>query len=324
MPLVSICIPTSNFGKLIGTAIQSVLSQDFKDFELIIVDNASIDNTEDVIDSFQDSRIRYFRNPINIGFARNLQKAFELSTGEFLQFLCADDYLCPGYLTKAVAMLKRFPDLAFVHTGHDLVDISGKLLERRIYSWKETVNAEEFLNGCMEREMSGVFLSSVLMRREKLKRVGGVDVGLNLSADYGIWFKLCFEGNVGYIAEPLAIYQIHERQATRNFIPGLKLRLVEYFISNAKKRGMITEKFEKDLLSKELFQASRELLRHRTENASIATLWKNFNALQKKYPEGRHLFPDFFFFLIALLPAFFLKLARQLYLKCVRSPGVTQ
>lgn len=323
MPLVSVCIPTYNFGRLIPTAIRSVLSQEFKDFELVVVDNSSTDNTEEVVASFEDPRVRYFRNPANLGFARNLQRAFEFAKGEFLQFLCADDYLYPGYLEKATAVLARFPDLAFVHTGHDLVDISGKLLERRIYPWKETVGSAEFLEGCVDGDMTGVFLSSVMMRREMLKRVGGVDAELKFSADYGIWFKLCFEGKVGYIAEPLTAYRIHDKQATRIFVPGLKINLVEYLISNSKKRGAEPGKYERSLLLKAVSQSLREFPRYRSENASLATLWQYFISLRKKHSREMTVFPEIFYVLASLLPPFLLKSARQFYLKRFHAPSLT-
>lgn len=99
-PFFSICIPNFNYGRYIGDTIQTVLDQDFDDFEVIIADNASTDHSLDVIDSFaaRDSRIRVIRNRHNIGFAPNLQRASESARGQYMNLLSSDDQMKPGAL----------------------------------------------------------------------------------------------------------------------------------------------------------------------------------------------------------------------------------
>lgn len=101
----SICIPNYNYGKYIGRTIQSVLDQDFGDFEIIVSDNCSTDDSWDVINSIRDVRIKSFRNRCNVGFAGNLDRAACRATGEFLIMLSSDDVMRPG-------ALKAYNDLA--------------------------------------------------------------------------------------------------------------------------------------------------------------------------------------------------------------------
>lgn len=94
-PTFSICIPNYNYGRYIGDTIQSVLNQTYKDFEIIIVDNASTDNSLDIIKSFKDDRIKLIENRYNIGFAPNLQKATQCAQGKFINLLSSDDQMKP-------------------------------------------------------------------------------------------------------------------------------------------------------------------------------------------------------------------------------------
>jgi glycosyltransferase involved in cell wall biosynthesis len=97
-PLFSICIPNYNYANYIGETIQSVLDQTFQDFEIIVADNASTDDSISVVERFKDERIRIIRNRYNIGFAPNLQRASEPARGKFMLMLSSDDRMRPGAL----------------------------------------------------------------------------------------------------------------------------------------------------------------------------------------------------------------------------------
>lgn len=111
---LSIMIPTYNSANYLRDAITSVLAQDYSDYELIVVDNASSDNTSEVVAGFNDSRIKYFRNDKNLGSRGNINKCMELAAGEYLHHLCADDVLLPGVLKKQVDVLQRNPRVGLV------------------------------------------------------------------------------------------------------------------------------------------------------------------------------------------------------------------
>lgn len=110
-PLFSICIPCFNHGQYVGKTVRSVLDQDFEDFEIVIADNASTDNSRDVIRSFCDPRIRLIENRYNIGFAPNLQQVTRHAKGRYINLLSSDDMMDPGALrTYAELIAQHRPD----------------------------------------------------------------------------------------------------------------------------------------------------------------------------------------------------------------------
>lgn len=103
----SICIPNYNYAKYIGRTIQSVLDQDFEDFEIIVSDNCSTDNSWDVINSFVDRRVKATRNRCNVGFAGNLDRAASRAAGDYLVMLSSDDMMRPGALSTYFRLAER-------------------------------------------------------------------------------------------------------------------------------------------------------------------------------------------------------------------------
>src|SRR5215218_3603182 len=102
VPRVSVCIPTYNYGHFLGAAIESVLRQEFDDFELVVVDNASEDDTPAVVARYHDPRLRHHRTDRNMGLFGTFARSLEIARGEFVKFLAADDWLHPAYLREAV------------------------------------------------------------------------------------------------------------------------------------------------------------------------------------------------------------------------------
>src|SRR5688500_6704463 len=107
--MISVCIPTFNYGHFLGRAVESVLAQDHGDFELIVVDNASTDDTQAVLARYDDPRLRVVRNPSNLGLFGNFERCLELAGGELVKFLASDDWLHPAYLREAVALAEAHP-----------------------------------------------------------------------------------------------------------------------------------------------------------------------------------------------------------------------
>jgi hypothetical protein len=119
-PRVSLAMPVYNGERFIGEAIESILSQTFSDFELIITDNCSTDSTEAIARNFaaRDSRVLYFRNERNIGAANNYNLGFELARGQYLKWCACDDLISPNHLSVLVAALDSdpVPGLAYGQT----------------------------------------------------------------------------------------------------------------------------------------------------------------------------------------------------------------
>jgi glycosyltransferase involved in cell wall biosynthesis len=128
---VSIGMPVFNGADFIRCSVQSILAQDYQDFELIIADNASTDETESICRELaeRDPRIRYYRNDVNLGAARNYNKVFELARGEYFKWAAHDDECHPAMLRRCVEVLDRSPaSVAMVYPLAELIDGQGKTL----------------------------------------------------------------------------------------------------------------------------------------------------------------------------------------------------
>jgi glycosyltransferase involved in cell wall biosynthesis len=129
----SVCIPNYNYGSYIDKTIQSVLNQNYEEFEIIIADNKSTDNSLSIIDSFKDKRIKVIKNNYNVGFAANLDIATESASGDFIILLSSDDIMKNNALENYAKTIKelKFNDNLVLFSGYDLIDGNGKFLSSR-------------------------------------------------------------------------------------------------------------------------------------------------------------------------------------------------
>lgn len=128
-PFFSICIPAYNAGTFISATIESVLSQSFEDFEVVILDNASTDQTSSLISRYSDSRIRIVTNTETVPAHENWTRTVGLARGTWVKLLCADDLLKPGALQKISDDLLLHPEV-MIHAGlRDVIDETGKVVK---------------------------------------------------------------------------------------------------------------------------------------------------------------------------------------------------
>lgn len=114
MPLVSVVIPTYNSAQYIPEAVDSILSQTFKDFEIIVVDDGSTDNTEEVVTRIKSDKVRYFKQPNSGGPSKPRNVGVELARGNFISLCDSDDVIFPNKLAEAVDFFLQHPHLGFV------------------------------------------------------------------------------------------------------------------------------------------------------------------------------------------------------------------
>lgn len=129
-PKLSIGVPVYNGERYLAQTLEAILSQSFKDFELIISDNASTDRTEEIVRSFmeKDTRIRYYRSDRNLGVAKNYNRTVELAKGEFFKWATYDDMIAPQHFQKCVEVLERDPSVVLCYTKTVDIDDDGKVL----------------------------------------------------------------------------------------------------------------------------------------------------------------------------------------------------
>lgn len=144
MPIVSLGLPVYNGENFISEAIGSLLKQSFKDFELIICDNASEDRTEEICHTWarQDPRIIYYRNPHNLGAGPNFNLTFKLANGKYFKWVAHDDICHPFYLEKCVEILEKYPDVVLCHSRVVWIDQHGK----KIKDWPVKLKESQSIN----------------------------------------------------------------------------------------------------------------------------------------------------------------------------------
>jgi glycosyltransferase involved in cell wall biosynthesis len=129
-PSVSIGLPVYNGERYLRVAVDSILNQTLRDWELIICDNASTDGTEAICRQYaaHDPRVRYFRHPSNIGASQNFRRAFELAHGRYFKWLAVDDYCAPTFLEQCKRTLDLSPETVLCATKVNLIDQDGEVI----------------------------------------------------------------------------------------------------------------------------------------------------------------------------------------------------
>ena len=184
-PAVSIVVPTFNRGGCIGSCVGSALAQTYGDFELIVVDDASSDDTALRVNSFKDSRLRYLRHDVNRGGNAARNTGIRASRGEFVAFLDSDDVWHPEKLEEQLTALHRLgPAWGLSYTWVSRVDSSGAEVSR----------AEPTFEGnCSTRILLSNFIgsfSSVVVRRSVLQQCGELDEGFKSCQDWDLYIRV--------------------------------------------------------------------------------------------------------------------------------------
>lgn len=227
MPKVSVIIPTHNRAKILPLTVKSVLHQTFQDFEIIIVDDASQDNTKEVVRGFGDNRIKYFRRDMSGGdaVARNL--GIVNSEGEYLAFLDDDDEWFPKKLQRQVTLIESSqPVVGGVYTGRVNIDgTNGKILSTTLGDKRGNLFTEFLGNGL------NITTSSVMVRKECFQQVGLFDENIPYNSDFDMWVRISKNFQFECIEEPLTKYYIHAKKLSTNFdlvIKGKEMVIEKY------------------------------------------------------------------------------------------------
>lgn len=221
MPNVSVCIPTYNRVRYLTYAVRSVLAQTYDDFELIICDDASPDNTAEVVQSWDDPRIRYIRHPENIRRSRNMRSGFEAATGNYFIKFDDDDALCPEFLEKTVAVLDRQPEVDFVCTNHWIIDGNSDrdkaATEENARKWRKDRLAEGKIPDLPLQtfQYQSLQVGSTLFRRSTLTEVDFMRPEADGCEDFDLLVRLAIAGKQGYfLPDYLMEYRIHGGQTS--------------------------------------------------------------------------------------------------------------
>lgn len=228
MPKVSVVIPTYNRPDFLRLAIRSVLDQTFQDFEIIVVDDASMDNISQVVGGFKDKRIKYIRHEVNKGGSAARNTGIMKSSCEYIAFLDDDDEWLPPKLKMQVDLLDNSPPVVGgIYTGSVKIDRNSQRVFEQLTPTKRGDLASELLvSNCLSSAGS-----SILLKKECFEQMGLFDENLPSFQDYDMWIRISKQFHFEYIKDPLVKYYFHEDKIWTNpeaLTKGIAIMLKKY------------------------------------------------------------------------------------------------
>lgn len=212
MQTVSVIIPTYNYGRFIGEAVESALSQTLRPAEVIVVDDGSTDDTEEVVRGFGDA-VRYIKQE-NAGVSAARNRGVAESSGQYIAFLDADDIWEPEKLEKQMAKFADDPKIGLVHCGMREFDAETGETVRLHTEGGEGWVADDLL--LWERPVIVGPGGTVVVTRKAFAEAGGFDSRMKCGEDWDFCYRVAREYKVGFVAEPLVKYRGHAAAAHHN------------------------------------------------------------------------------------------------------------
>lgn len=221
-PRVSVIVPNYNHARFLRQRIESVLRQTYQDFEVILLDDCSIDESQSILSDYTDDpRVRIEFNTVNSGSTfKQWNKGIRLARGEYVWIAESDDYADRRLLERLVPLLDSEPDsvLAYCRSWQILADgqISGLLdsyytdLDPQRWTADFRADGREECRNYLVQRNTIPNASAVLFRKEVYERVGGADESLVLCADWKLWAGMALTGRIAYLGEPLNYYRFHD------------------------------------------------------------------------------------------------------------------
>jgi glycosyltransferase involved in cell wall biosynthesis len=235
-PAVTVCVPTYNKSTLLDKSLRSILAQTFSHFKLIVVDDHSTDSTQEVVRSFNDSRIEYVLNSRNLGLTGNWNRCLELAMKEEAPYIAIyhdDDYYAPTILEREVDFLEKHLRVGLVQTAQFYYkEDEDRYSLRKPYPNDRILSDIELLDDLCKKGLYHVTTPSVMARKDAYLKAGSFDPSFKICPDLDLWWRMLEHYDMGYIAQPLVTQRIHDRQlssspqASRNAVTQDELRAV--------------------------------------------------------------------------------------------------
>jgi len=216
---MTVIMPTFNVDKFIARAIESMLSQTFKDFELIIIDDASTDGTLEIARSYakKDSRIKIVVNEKNLQVATTLNKGIKIAKSQIIARMDPDDISFPERLEKQFTFMKKHPNIAIVGTNILIINELGELISKREYPDKSNKLKKLMF------KYSPFAHPTVMFRKKIFQEFGGYSVSMVPCEDIDLWFKIGSKYEISNIQEYLLKYTLIKTSNSHNDLRYLEL-----------------------------------------------------------------------------------------------------
>lgn len=229
MKKVSIILPTFNGEKYIEESINSILHQTYKNWELIIVNDASNDNTQDIINKFaeQSFKITVIQNDKNLRLPASLNIGFKKATGEYFTWTSDDNIYKENAIEKMVKYLDENQEIDLVSFNTDIINEKGET-ERQLNEIYENRNTLQLTQGCN--------IGACFMYRKEIAQVVGLyDETMFYAEDYDFWCRIALKGKIAYSDENLYKYRIHPNSLSSTKVPQIceKIREIRHLYTQA-------------------------------------------------------------------------------------------
>lgn len=214
-PKISVLMAVYNGSRYLGEAIDSILQQTYTDFEFLILDDGSTDETPHLLQRYAalDARIHILNRP-NQGLTRSLNQMLSLARGEFIARMDADDVALPDRFVQQVKLLESDSQIACVGGSYDIIDDRGEWLFRVELPESDAEIQQQLLSG-----QTAIQHPCAMMRRITLEQVGGYDETLKTSQDIDLWLRIGEVGTLANVPQVILKYRVHEQS-----VSGRKLR----------------------------------------------------------------------------------------------------
>jgi glycosyltransferase involved in cell wall biosynthesis len=228
-PQITVALPVYNGEQYIAIAIKSVLAQTFSDFELLILDNCSTDNTLDIIRTFRDSRIRLIVNPKNLGMIGNWNLAVSLATGKYIKILSHDDLLAPSCLAEQINGFLKYQNIGIVTCKKRIINESGVVVMPGfgLFGFTRIINGRRAIKKSMRAGRNIIGEPSVVLLDAKLLRASGDFEQPQFTPDIKMWFKMLKGSNLLFLNKSLASYRISSSSTSSSVASTQGLQFVQ-------------------------------------------------------------------------------------------------
>jgi len=222
-PLVSICIPTYNRASMLQESLQTICAQEYAPLEILISDDASTDETEQICRTLAetDARVRYIRHPKRLGLYPNHNYCINGSRGEFLCLFHDDDWHHPQLVSDSVAFLLRHPKVGIVCSDWELLDDVGHHVGVRDHRVPDVMSGLDYISRTIRSGQSSIGCPGAVIRRSALGAIRFREDGPLGFGDFVVWFRMAEHAAVGHIARRLWRYRLHKRSFSRRTIESL-------------------------------------------------------------------------------------------------------
>ena len=212
MPRVSVLLTCFNHIAYLPAAFDGILSQTFKDYEIIAIDDGSTDGTREWLSSRNENINRIF-NEKNLGTYGSLNVALSRASGEFIAILNDDDVWAPEKLEKQIALMDGNPSVGLVHTDGWFIDGEGKEMEGTPlgFEFPRFETGDVLLSLVYQNK---IIASAALARRKCFDELGAFNEAFFGSGDWEMWLRIASKWNVGFVDEPLTFYRVHGENAS--------------------------------------------------------------------------------------------------------------